>query len=369
LVADVPVGILLSGGVDSGLVTACAAARVSRVKTFTVAFPGHTAYNEAAHARRIAEHFGTDHHELEASPATIDMLPELARICDEPIADSSVMPTFLVSRLTRRHVTVALGGDGGDELFAGYTHYDRLLRREARVRQLPAWARGGVARAAAVCLPVGLRGRHYLASLGRSFAHGVVDDVTVFDRATRRRLFSRDVRNTLRMNTSPEAARLAQWAQTGGPVYRMSRLDFETYLPDDILVKVDRASMAVSLETRAPWLDQHLIEFAFGRVPDAMKNDGRRRKVLPKLLAARLLPKTFDLERKQGFSVPLASWFRGEWGASVTEILSGMDPALVEPRAVRGLIEGQRHGRSNATRLFALVLFELWRREYGVAVA
>jgi asparagine synthase (glutamine-hydrolysing) len=368
LVADVPVGILLSGGVDSSLVTACAAARMTRVKTFTIAFPGHEAYDEAMHARKVAAHFGADHHELEADAATVDMLPALARICDEPIADSSVIPTYLVSRLTRQHVTVALGGDGGDELFGGYTHYDRLLRREARVRHVPTPIRRSVARAAAGCLPIGFRGRHYLASLGSTFAHGAVDDATVFDRVARQGLLSREVRAVLGGNTSPEAARLEQWSPTGEPVYRMSRLDFETYLPDDILVKVDRASMAVSLELRAPWLDRHLIEFAFGTVPDHLKNDGTHRKVLPKLLAARLLPKTFDLERKQGFSIPLVSWFKDEWGPALDDILLSMDASLVEPRAVRSLLEGQRHGRSNTTRLFALALFELWRREYGVAV-
>jgi asparagine synthase (glutamine-hydrolysing) len=148
---------------------------------------------------------------------------------------------------------------------------------------------------------------------------------------------------------------------------RATRMDFENYLAEDILVKVDRASMLNSLEVRAPWLDHRLIEFAFARVPSTLKASSNRRKILPKLLAKRLLPPEFDLQRKQGFSIPLASWLSGkEWGGYFRDVLLDSKDGLFNERFVRQLLEGQERGRANGERLFALVLFELWRREYEI---
>src|SRR5690606_9828322 len=165
LVADVPVGVLLSGGVDSSIVTALAVRSVPQVNTFTIGFPDQPKMDETAHARLIADHFGTKHVELMAEPATVDLLPLLARQFDEPVIDSSLIPTFLVNRLVRQHCTVALGGDGGDELFAGYTHYSRLLWLQERTRRLPRLARRTVAAAAGRLLPTGFRGRNWLQAL------------------------------------------------------------------------------------------------------------------------------------------------------------------------------------------------------------
>ena len=361
LVADVPIGILLSGGVDSSLVTAVAARAQSRVKTFTVRFPGHDSHDETAHARLIAKHFGTEHVELDSAEAGVELLPLLARQFDEPIVDSSMIPTHLVSRLVRQHCTVALGGDGGDELFGGYGHYSRLVWMHQNTRWIPRSARRLVARAAEAVLPVGFKGRNWLQGLELESNGGVPLIASYFDRSTRRRL----IRDQPDSTQVAERIRRDRTPQTGDLLQRATRLDFENYLPEDILVKVDRASMLNSLEVRAPFLDYRLTEFAFGKVPSNLKATSTTWKVLLKRLAARVLPPMFDRDRKQGFSIPLASWLRsGPWKAFFRDVLLGSDSTLFDRETVNTLFAGQAKGRSNSERLFALVLFELWRREY-----
>ena len=363
LVADVPVGILLSGGVDSSLVTAMAA-RVSSspVRTFTVSFPGHAAQDEGPYARLVASHFGTLHTDLPADDASVSLLPRLARQYDEPMADSSMIPTYLVSRAIRQHATVALGGDGGDELFGGYPHYTWVQRLDRVRRLVPAPLRSAVSRGARH-LPSGVRGRNYLVAAGYDANGGLPNINLYFDRAARRRLLVEPC-----ADGAPEASRLALATGAHSMLQAAQRIDFRSYLVDDILVKVDRASMLASLETRAPFLDRHVIEFAFGSVPDALKVTLRGRKLLLRRLAAKLLPKTLDLERKQGFSIPLGAWFRGpEWGPFMRDVLHGIDATLFRAEAVRGVIAAEERYGNNTQRLFALMMFELWRREYGVA--
>ncbi len=365
LVADVPVGVLLSGGVDSSLITAMAARASShRVKTFNVSFPGSGGFDEAPYARLVARHFGTEHREMTAEPASVELLPALARQYDEPIADSSMVPTFLVSRLIRQEATVALGGDGGDELFGGYPHYAWIQRQERVRRFIPSPIRALIGRAASRLLPVGLRGRNYIlgfsADLPRSIAHVNV----FFDSVARRRLLR---------TPPPVDPELAESFKAGlcsaarSPLQNATRVDFATYLPDDILVKVDRASMLSSLEVRAPFLDHRIVEFAFSQVPDALRATASELKKLPKLLARRVLPADLDLRRKQGFSIPLAEWLKGDWGRFVEATLSDADPVLFDRGQVARLVGGQRRGLSNTHRLFALTMFELWRREYRIA--
>jgi asparagine synthase (glutamine-hydrolysing) len=369
LTADVPVGILLSGGVDSSLVTAMAA-RVSGgpVHTFTVSFPGQPAFDEAPHARLVAGHFGTVHTELVAEPATLDLLPLLARHYDEPIGDASMLPTYLVSRLIRKHATVALGGDGGDELFAGYHHYGWIGRHAAWRRRLPGGVRRGLGSAAARALPLGTRGRSYLIAASRDAAWSIANTAVQFDPVSRRRLLSGGMRARLVGTTEPEVWRAALGGPGGTLLQQATRADFRSYLVDDILVKVDRASMATSLEVRAPWLDPRIIDLAYGEVPDSLRCVDGRMKILPRRLASRILPKQLDVSRKQGFSIPLAHWFKGSFGTFVQEVLGDADPGLFDPDFLRRLVRGQRRGFINEDRLFALVMFELWRRSFAVSL-
>jgi asparagine synthase (glutamine-hydrolysing) len=365
LLADVPVGILLSGGVDSSLVTAMAVRKTAKVKTFTVRFPGYSAYDETQHARLIASHFQTEHLELNAGEIKVDLLPLLARQFDEPIIDSSMIPMYLVSRLVLEHCTVALGGDGGDELFGGYGHYSRLQWMDEKLGWLPQSLRLMISKSAEFLLPVGFKGRNWLQGLGVDLKGGVPLIASYFDRNTRRRLMTGNSSGL----PAAELIREGRIPRAGDLVQRSTRMDFENYLPEDILVKVDRAGMLNSLENRAPFLDYRVIEFAFKKVPSRLKATAHSRKILLKKLAGRLLPAEFDSRRKQGFSIPLDAWLKkGTWRQFFYETLLESENPLFDRRSVKGLLDGQDKGRANSERLFALVMFELWRREYKISL-
>jgi asparagine synthase (glutamine-hydrolysing) len=366
LMADVPVGILLSGGVDSTLVTAMAA-RVSAhpVKTFTISFPGHGSFDEGPYARMVAEHFGTRHTEMVCEPATLDLLPTLARQYDEPIADSSMIPTYLVSQMIRREATVALGGDGGDELFGGYPHYS-WLQQQARVASMLIGPLRTAVATTGQALPLGWRGRNYL--IGVSDRARPVSYVNIyFDCTSRRRLLAPLALSNGRCAPEQIKAELAPPHHT--LLQRATATDFRSYLVDDILTKVDRASMLTSLEVRAPFLDYRLIEFAFGKVPDSLRANTEDRKILLRRVVDRLLPAGFDSKRKQGFSIPLQEWFRGPWGTYVDNVLKDAPEDLFDRRMVERVQQAHARGHNNTHRLFALTMFELWRREYGVSVS
>ncbi len=363
LVADVPVGILLSGGLDSSIVTALAAAARSQVKTFTVCFPGAGKLDETEHARRVAEHFGTDHSTLVGEPSTVELLPLLARQFDEPMNDSSMVPTFLVSQLIRKHCTVALGGDGGDELFGGYTHYDRMLKLQEQFGAVPLALRRLAAAAGSALLPMGFKGRNWVRALGTDFQREVPLIASYFDRGARSILLS----HAFEAIGATEKAWAASTPAGADLLDRAMRLDFGSYLAEDILVKVDRTSMLNSLEIRAPMLDINVIEFAFGRVPSRLKAFSGVRKILLQRLARKLLPASFDATRKQGFSIPISSWLEsGPWRQFFRQVLLDPSQEMFNHAYLEKLLQGQADGRSNGERLFGLVMFELWRREYSI---
>ncbi len=365
LVADVPVGILLSGGLDSSIVTALAAAARSQVKTFTVRFPGAGRLDESEHARRVAEHFGTDHSTLDGEPSTVELLPCLARQFDEPMNDSSMVPTFLVSQLIRKHCTVALGGDGGDELFGGYTHYDRMLKLQERFGVIPRALRGLVASAGSALLPVGFRGRNWVQALSTDFQREVPLVASYFDHSARKGLLGSGFPGL----GATERTWLASLPTGADLLDRATRLDFGSYLAEDILVKVDRTSMLNSLEIRAPMLDIGVVEFAFGCVPSRLKASSGSRKILLQRLARKLLPPSFDTTRKQGFSIPIANWLEsGPWLEFFRQVLLDSSQDIFNRACVEKLFQGQANGRSNGERLFGLVMFELWRREYAATL-
>lgn len=367
LVADVPVGVLLSGGIDSSLVTALAVKNsTNRIKTYAVGFPGHGAYDETPYARIVAEHFGTEHTELVAEPATVELLPELARQYDEPMCDSSMIPTYILSKLIRKHCTVALGGDGGDELFGGYPQYSWVQRQQRMRRYIPRPLRAMIGTAATRLFPVGYRGRNYVMGFASNVENSIAHVNLFFDRHARCSLLHRDLLPDLNDNSAPESFKKELCDRSRGLPGEAMAVDFMSYLPEDILVKVDRASMLASLEVRAPWLDYRIIEFAFSRVPNNMRASETEQKILPRYLAAKLLPKQLDLKRKQGFSLPLKDWFKGDWGRFIVDTLTGSDASIFDKTAVGKLIANQQRGCSNTERLFALTLFELWRREYRI---
>ena len=364
LLADVPIGVLLSGGVDSSLVTAMAVRASSQVKTYTIGFPGNGVLDETEHARLIARHFGTQHTELMAEPAIADLLPMLAHQYDEPIVDSSMIPTFLVSQLVRQECTVALGGDGGDELFGGYRHHSRLLWMQQRLGKIPLPLRRAIAKGAEKFLPVGVKGRNWMQGLDVDLNNDLPLIANYFDPTTRRKLMTKQGM----WEIASSAVIKSRVPLNDDLLQRTTRMDFNNFLSEDILVKVDRASMLNSLEMRAPLLDYHLIEFAFGRVPSYLKSTQSDKKILLKRLTDRVLPPQFDRQRKQGFSIPLAEWLKsGPFRDLFWEVLLD-DGCLFDRSIVLELLKGQDRGLSNGERLFALVLFELWRKDYQITM-
>jgi len=376
MIADVPLGAFLSGGVDSSTVVALMQAESTRpVRTFTIGF-GDPAYDEAGHAQAVARHLGTDHTELYVTPAQVQaVIPRLGQWYDEPFADASQLPTYLVSALTRRHVTVALSGDGGDELFAGYNRHalaDRLWPRLARLplglrrvagaglRALPPawWDALGAA------LPARWRPRqlgeklHKLAPL-----LGLAGESALY-----RALVSQ----------WPEPGRLVPgghepqgllWdptlaAEVPELVERMQLLDLLTYLPDDILTKVDRASMAVALEARVPLLDHRVVEFAF-RLPAHFKRRHGQGKWLLRQVLYRHLPPALIERPKMGFAVPLAEWLRGplrDWAETLLDPGRLAQAGLIDPAPVRQLWQEHLSGRRNHQyQLWPVLMLELWR--------
>ncbi len=367
LVSDVPLGICLSGGIDSSLVTAMAARTSQKpVRTFTVVFPGSLEYDEGPYAKIVANHFGTKHTELQAAPASVDILPTLARQFDEPCGDSSMVPTWLLSRLIRQECTVALGGDGGDELFGGYRHYGSLMFQFTLRRLLPESFRSVIRTFCRRYLPFGVRGYNSALGLGGSISQAVAHTNVFFSQRFRRNLTPQQSYGVhADANDKPIEGRASLFDAARGMPGGAMAVDFLTYLPDDILVKVDRASMLNSLEVRCPWLDYHLIEFAFGKVPNSCRATLRQKKILPRVLGTRLLPETLNLNRKQGFSLPLRKWMKGPWGEFFREILGSVNQPVFDKQFVYSLIEAQNRGLANHTeRLFCLTMFELWRREY-----
>lgn len=366
MIADVPVGVLLSGGVDSSLVVALAAKHGNKkIKTFTVTFPENSKFNEAHHAKLIAESFNTDHLEIAIqSNISTDLLKNLAAQYDEPIADSSMIPTYLVCKEVQKHCKVVLGGDGGDELFGGYSHYSRLLNLYSYLKFIPHPFLVLMSLVAARILPVGFRGRERLISLRNGLESGLPGVATMFNSDARVRLMG-DVRDW-----RPSADEIIKKLSPNvkDPIQAFTRYDFKNYLTEDILVKVDRASMLNSLEVRSPLLDKNILDFSFGKVPSSLKASSKERKILLKRLCSRLLPRGFDLKRKQGFSIPLAEWLRaGQFRNFFNEILLD-NSCSFNRKAVQALFEEQDRRGVNSEKLFALMMFELWRRHYDVSI-
>lgn len=368
LVADVPVGIFLSGGIDSSLITA-AAAEVSdqRIKTFTIAFPGGGPLDESNHARKVAAHFGAEHHEL---PFTGELFKEFQFVADnldEPLGDPSILPTSLVSRFARETVTVAIGGDGGDELFGGYSSYLQLKLQGRQRELIPATIRGAVSWGAKR-LPIGFTGRARLASLGGDLASAFVSGSVLFNGNDRAQLLSNELRSQIAHLSPAETWRSGLWPEsTRTPEQAAMMVDFLSYLPGDILTKVDRASMLHSLEVRAPFLSLPMLQFAFSSVPAEEKISGGRSKVLLKKIASRVLPKSLDIERKQGFSVPSALFGSPQWRDYSRSCFESLPRSWFSGAGLSRLADRIDRHPSAAGYSFLLVLLSRWQQRWNIS--
>lgn len=382
MVSDVPLGAFLSGGIDSSTVVALMQAQSSRkVRTFSIGFH-EEAYDEAKHAKAVAAHLGTDHTELYVSPhETLDVIPRLPDWFDEPFADSSQIPTFLVSQMTRQHVTVSLSGDGGDELFAGYPRYLLAESLWRRINALPCEVRRGVAwmlehaserhldRMTAL-LPKGRRMRnlgrklHRLATLLRQpFDDGIHAELAAVWPHERRLVPG--TKGRMAIGTDTELKQLLP-----DLLSRMQYYDLHTYLPDDILVKVDRCSMAVSLEAREPLLDHRLIEFAWSLPRDQKMRSGQSKWLLRQVLN-RYVPRSLVERPKMGFSVPLAGWLRGplrEWAESLIAPSRIAAEGIFAADELSRLWQEHQSGQANReTVLWNVLMFQAWRDRYGIS--
>jgi asparagine synthase (glutamine-hydrolysing) len=364
LVSDVPVGVLLSGGIDSGALTALAAQESSEpVRTFSIGFEERS-FDELADARLVAEQYGTHHEELVLRPDAALLLPTLADAFDEPFADSSALPTYLVSELASRHVKVALSGEGGDELFGGYYTY---------AADLLAVRAGGLARFA----------RPFVERLPSSSGKASLDyKAKRFVRAAHlpplerhhawKEIFSRDARAALtgrRSDFDPVDLLRTRFAETESAelLARLQDVDLGIYLVDDLLVKTDRASMAHSLEARVPFLDPMVTNFALA-LPSRHKVRGLRKKVLLRKAVAPLIPSPLLRRRKRGFSIPAAAWLRGELESFARDTLAESTlrrQGFFEPATVRRILDDHVSGKEDVSRqLWGLLAFTLWHERH-----
>ncbi|HEY3027444.1 MAG TPA: asparagine synthase (glutamine-hydrolyzing) [Pyrinomonadaceae bacterium] len=373
LMSEVPLGAFLSGGIDSSAVVALMSHESSEpVKTFSIGFEEQD-FSELDHARRVAQHIGADHHEFIVRPDALEVLPTLVEHYGEPYADSSAIPTYYVSRETRRYVTVALNGDGGDECFAGYDRYAAMNLAE-RYHQLPSLFRRGLIENALRLFPASekrdpvARAQRFVRAASLPKVQRYLRWVSAFDEDAKTDLYSRTFREeTKTLNT---ATILEPWfarANGSGIVDASLLTDTMTYLPNDLLVKVDIASMAVSLEARSPFLDHHLIEFA-ASLPAKMKLRGLTTKYLLKNVLKKILPSENLTRRKMGFGVPIGHWFRGSLRGFLLETLlseKSLARDLFNPASVKRIVEEHVSGRrDHAHQLWTLLMLELWFQRF-----
>jgi asparagine synthase (glutamine-hydrolysing) len=371
LISDVPLGALLSGGVDSSVVVALMArASNSPVKTFSIGF-GKQDYNEAPHARAVAEKFGTEHHEFVVEPNVTETLEQLTRMMEEPFGDSSMIPTYHVSRIAREHVTVALTGDGGDELFAGYDRYPVHLDRMG-YEHIPAWVGSAFRTLVYPALGASFRGRRFLFNASLHGGDRYLDTVGFLTADRERKLFSPDFLAAADgTDVIGEVRHFYADAQAPDRISRLLYLDTKSYLTGDVLTKVDRMSMATSLEVRCPILDHVLLEWV-ASLPSEWKYRKGIRKYLLRKLAERLgVP---GLNRpKQGFAMPLTHWWKDELRGTLLPILlepKTLQRGYLNPGAVRQLVNEHLSGRRDyGQELWLLLIFELWHRNFLEGVA
>ncbi|HYX29509.1 MAG TPA: asparagine synthase (glutamine-hydrolyzing) [Pyrinomonadaceae bacterium] len=371
LMSEVPLGAFLSGGIDSSAVVALMAQEsAAKVKTFSVGFEEQD-FSELHHARRVAEFVGTDHHEFIVKPDAMEILPTLVEHYGEPFADSSAIPSYYVSRETRRHVTMALNGDGGDECFAGYERYAGMNMAQRYVKLLPAAIREGVVRNIARALPQVQSRKHPVRKAQRFLDAASLTPVeryfrwiTAFDESAKQNLYSEEFRH--RTAGYSTIGFIEPWfakANGAGIVDATLLTDTMTYLPNDLLVKMDIASMTVSLEARSPFLDHHLMEFA-ASLPERLKLRGMTTKYLLKRVLKKFVPEENLTRAKMGFGIPVGQWFRGSMKSFLRDTLlsdKALSRGLFDDDRVRQMVDQHIAGKvDHDQRLWSLLMLELW---------
>ena len=364
LMSEVPLGAFLSGGVDSSIVVGLMSQMMSQpVKTFSIGVEEDD-FSELPYARRVAQHFGTDHHEFFVRPELVSVLPQLVWAYDEPFADASMLPAYYVSKLAREHVSVVLTGDGGDEIFGGYSRY----AGELSIHRIPAFLRfllgcGGM------LMPDGMRGKKRLSIMRGDLATRYTQRFMIFPDDSRPSMYTQEYFALVR-DHNPYERLISEFHAVShlDVTAQLQYVDVRAYLADDILVKVDKASMFNSLETRAPMLDQYLVEYVASLSPTIRTRNGVL-KYLLKRVAADLLPAEILTRPKQGFGVPIKHWFRGDLNGYAYELLlspRAQQRGIFDPEFSRNLL--QAHTRTtlvnHSRAIWTLLCLELWFRTY-----
>lgn len=369
LISEVPLGAFLSGGVDSSAVVGLMSQIMDQpVKTFSIGF-NEDSFSELKYARVAAKHFNTDHHEFIVTPDFVDVIDDLVWHFDEPFSDPSSMPTFMLSKMAREFVTVVLSGDGGDELFAGYTRYVNDRDRSGFAR-LPQGLRQGLLRPLSEALPEGARGKNYLFNISLDAAGRYIDSISHFNGPKKRKLYSSEAKT--KMNGSFERGEklfreIANSVDSDDPVENLLYLDSKTYLPGDILTKVDRMTMASSLEARSPLLDHELIEYVT-RIPSSMKLKGSETKHIFKKAISGFVPQEILYREKQGFGVPIGDWINTQLKDRIVGDLSDrrtIERGYFDTNYIKLIIDEHARGRrDHSNPLWTLWMLELWHRRY-----
>jgi asparagine synthase (glutamine-hydrolysing) len=369
LISEVPLGAFLSGGVDSSTIVAMMS-KISPtpVKTFSIGFH-EDSFDELRYARVAAKHFGTEHHEFIVTPDLVDIVDELVWHFDEPFSDPSALPTFMVSKMAREFVTVVLSGDGGDELFAGYTRYVTDKRRGG-FANLPKAIRTGVLQSISRKLPHGAPGKNYLYNISLNEIDRYIDSVSQFNAPRRKSLYSRDFQATLNGLFGAgerEFKAFAESVSTENAIDNLLYLDSKTYLPGDIMTKVDRMSMANSLEARAPLLDHQLIEFVVN-IPPELKMKGIETKYILKRAMENFVPHEILYREKQGFGVPISEWINAQLRERIHSDLQDrvtLERGYFEKSYIQTILnEHSNRRRDHSYPLWLLWMLELWHRKF-----
>jgi asparagine synthase (glutamine-hydrolysing) len=333
------------------------------VNTFTVGFDS-VKYDETPYARAVANQIKSKHKEISINIDAVDSLEKLLHYFDEPFADSSLIPTYYISKAAKEEVTVILSGDGGDELFGGYNWYTWVVLLTRLKKQL-----GGAAKISAdiaKLLPEWFEGKHFLSVLNSELSHQFLERISFFSPLEKMSLYKNELNEVMAKQKSENKYLEFFKYVDGDPIEKMTVTDFYYYLPEDILTKVDRASMAVSLETRLPWLDHRLVEFAYS-LPSSLKIKGKTKKYLTKELAKKLLPENFPLERKQGFCVPMNEWMRGRLGDMLQEELENRYLSeFLNKDYIHEILDKHRNHKKidYGAKLFSILFFSMWYRRY-----
>lgn len=369
LISEVPLGAFLSGGVDSSsIVGMMSEVSETPVKTFSIGF-NEDSFDELKYARVAAKHFNTEHHEFIVTPDLVEIVDDLVWHFDEPFADSSALPTFMVSKMARDFVTVVLSGDGGDELFAGYTRYVTDKKRSG-FANLPKALRSGILQPLSEAMPHGAKGKNFLYNTSLDAVDRYIDSVSHFGKLKKRELYGKVLRENLNGDLGKAASiykDLAESVRSENAVDRLLYLDSKTYLPSDILTKVDRMTMATSLEARVPLLDHELIEFV-QTIPAELKLKGTETKYIFKKAMEGIVPHEILYREKQGFGVPVNEWINSKLKDKIHGILSErktVERGYFEPRYIKVLLdEHAANRRDHSHALWILWMLELWHRKF-----